>query len=65
MKWNGMYVCSFLHVEFLVANWFCLHVLETQRKNEILFRKIYLIIIISAVLGIFIFCLGIIIIFII
>jgi hypothetical protein len=39
-------ICSFLHVEFLVANWFCLQVLETQRKNESLFRKIYLIIII-------------------
>ena len=62
MKWNVMYVWCFLHVEFLVSNWFCPHVLETQRKNEILCRKIYLIIIISAVIGTFIFCLSIIII---
>jgi len=61
-----MYACSFLHAAFLVVNLFCLHVLlETQRKDEILFRKIYLIIIISAMIGIFMFCLGIIIIFII
>jgi hypothetical protein len=54
-------ICSFLHVEFLVANWFCIHVLETLRNNKILFWKNYLIIIISTVIGIFIFCMGIII----